>query len=147
MTAPEPWSHPDLVHYGEPVVPAALGPTEVVALLVVALGFDGRIDPDDELTQIAWSDIADRAGWTYPEAVDAIRAHYLESDGFVTPAAVTRLIRARRALVERERAKAEQLAEVARHRELTASNLRPDRAAHRARLRRIWRTLTAKEST
>lgn len=139
-------THPDLVHYGEPVVPPALSPAEVVRLLVTALAHDGRHDPADELAQAGWADVADRAGWTFPEAEEAIRRHYVESDAFITPAAVTRLIRARRALVERERAKAHQLAELARHREVTASNLRPERAALRAHLRRAWRTLTTKET-
>ena len=128
-------AHPDLVHYGEPVVPPALSPAQVVRLLNTALAFDGRHDPEDELAQIGWSDVADRAGWTVAEAEEAIRQHYVESDAYVTPAAITRLIRARRAAVDREREKAERRAWLARHQEATASNLRPERAELRAHLR------------
>lgn len=135
-------THPDVERYGDEAVPLAVSPPEVVALLVAAFGHDGRHDPGDELVQAAWIDTADRAGWTFPEALDAIHRHYVDSDAYLSAGAVTRLIRARRALVDRERIKAEQAEARVRHRELVEDAARPERVAFRAHLRRVWRTIT-----
>lgn len=124
----------------------ALSREEVVALLVAALGHDGRHDPGDELVQAGWLDTADRAGWTFPEALDAVHRHYVDSDAYLSAGAVTRLIRERRALAQWGIRKREQLAERARRTAELAALAGPEHAAHREHLRRTWPTLTTEEN-
>jgi hypothetical protein len=65
---------------------------EIIKLLQIAAAYDNRTIAD--AATHAWADAAHRCRWTYPEAADAIKAHYAEATEFVMPAHVTRRIRA-----------------------------------------------------
>ncbi|MGH3771892.1 MAG: hypothetical protein ACRDRW_10920 [Pseudonocardiaceae bacterium] len=67
---------------------------DVVRLVQTAGAYDGR--KASEVSVPAWADASGRGRWTYPEAVEAIKAHYAESTAFIMPAHVTERIRARR---------------------------------------------------
>jgi hypothetical protein len=112
-------------------------PDEVVALLVVALARDGRHDPSDELTVLAWREVAVRGRWTRREAEDAIHAHYTHSDRFLTPGEITQRIQRARAAAEDRRRRAAQLDA----RQLAPAN--PPTPERRQWLRQHWRDLRA----
>jgi hypothetical protein len=67
---------------------------EIIQLLGGASCYDAR-KPSEGMVN-AWSDAAERGRWTYPEATEAIKTHYVESTDFVMPAHVTKQIRAKR---------------------------------------------------
>jgi hypothetical protein len=60
---------------------------ELVGLLKVATAYDGRERGKPDV--LAWFDSAQRAGWTYPEALEAVKDHFAFDSGFLTPAVIT----------------------------------------------------------
>lgn len=69
-------------------------PDEIINLLTVAAAYDRRKAGQADVH--AWADAAARARWTYPEALDAVKAHYANSSEWLMPAHITEAIRARR---------------------------------------------------
>lgn len=66
---------------------------EIVNLLTTAALYDNR-EPDDEgLIAAVWQRASELAGWTYPEALDALYAHFAESKDYLMPAHITERIR------------------------------------------------------
>lgn len=71
-----------------------LNQNQVVALLKVATAYDGRERGRADI--LAWSDSAERAQWTYEEALEAVKEHFAFDGGFLNPAAVTKRVTANR---------------------------------------------------
>ena len=67
---------------------------EVRGLLTHAMGYDNR-KPGD-LNVASWIEASRRARWTFPEALEAVHAHYAERSEFLMPGMVTAHIRAAR---------------------------------------------------
>jgi hypothetical protein len=67
---------------------------EVVTLLQVATGYDGR--EIDEVLIALWSEAARRRRWTFVEAMDAVHEHFADETTWIMPGHVTRLINRRR---------------------------------------------------
>jgi hypothetical protein len=67
---------------------------DIVRLLQTAAAYDNRTIGEGPVR--AWFDSAERGRWTYPEAVEAIKAHYAESTAFLMPAHVSQRIKATR---------------------------------------------------
>ncbi|WP_157978650.1 MULTISPECIES: hypothetical protein [Nocardia] len=65
---------------------------EVIALLAVANTYDDR-KPSQALIS-AWSESAERAGWTLDAAKNAIHAHYAENTDRIMPGHITQHIKA-----------------------------------------------------
>ncbi|GAA2773637.1 zinc finger domain-containing protein [Saccharopolyspora taberi] len=72
----------------------SLSRNQLVGLLKVATAYDGRERGEADI--YAWSDSAARAGWTYEEALEAVKEHFAFDGGFLTPAVVTKRITAQR---------------------------------------------------
>lgn len=69
-------------------------PDETKKLLAVVAAFDGR--KPSEATAHAWHDTANRNRWTFPEAVEAVKAHYGANTEWIMPGHVTKMIKDRR---------------------------------------------------
>lgn len=67
---------------------------DVIRLLQTATCYDNR-NPSEGMVA-AWHDSAQRGRWTFAEAADAIKTHYLHSTDFVMPGHVTVIIRGAR---------------------------------------------------
>lgn len=61
--------------------------TEVRALLAACVAYDNRRPSTANIA--AWCEAANRAGWTFHGALDAIHAHYAESTAFLMPGHIT----------------------------------------------------------
>lgn len=61
--------------------------TEVRALLAACVAYDNRRPSAANIA--AWCEAANRAGWTFQAALDAIHAHYAESTAFLMPGHIT----------------------------------------------------------
>ncbi|MGH3825956.1 MAG: zinc finger domain-containing protein [Pseudonocardiaceae bacterium] len=68
--------------------------SEIVKILQIAAAYDNRIATDAAVH--AWGDTAQRCRWAYPEAAEAVKAHYAESTEYLMPAHITDRIRAQR---------------------------------------------------
>ncbi|HET6290465.1 MAG TPA: hypothetical protein VFG15_27425 [Amycolatopsis sp.] len=107
---------------------------QVRALLTLAMSYDNR--RPGELNLAAWHDAANRAGWTYDAAVEAIKDYYASDGRFVMPVDITTKLKATRGLPPRHIAlPAPQPASDehrARMRDLIGNTCRlPDHARHR----------------
>ncbi|MCF8610012.1 hypothetical protein L5G28_07535 [Gordonia sp. HY285] len=60
---------------------------QTVDLLTVIAAYDRRTVGKGDIA--AWHEAARRIGWTYPEALDAIHAHYAESTKWLMPGHIT----------------------------------------------------------
>ena len=60
---------------------------EIRTLLAAAVAYDNRRPSQANIA--AWCEAANRAGWTFPAALDAIHAHYAESTAFLMPGHIT----------------------------------------------------------
>lgn len=67
---------------------------QIKALLGAAMAYDHR-KPGEAMVS-AWMESASRARWTYPEALEAIHAHYAEDTEYLKPGHITQRIRASR---------------------------------------------------
>lgn len=67
---------------------------EIVDLLSAAIAYDNRNPTEAQI--LAWGEAADRARWTYREALDAVHTHYSRSSDYVMPGHITELIKAER---------------------------------------------------
>lgn len=79
---------------------------EIVDLLSAITAYDNR-NPN-QAAVLAWGKAAELGRWTFPEALDAVHAHYAENPAFLMPAHVTERIRA----VRQDRAMREQHAQL-----------------------------------
>lgn len=79
---------------------------EIVDLLSAITAYDNR-NPN-EAAVLAWGKAAELGRWTFPEALDAVHAHYAEDPAFLMPAHVTERVRAAR----QDRAMRQELAEL-----------------------------------
>lgn len=68
-----------------------LDDAQVRLLLAHVMAYDNR--KPGQATVAAWSEAARRARWTYPEALDAVHAHYAERTEWLMPGAITAHIR------------------------------------------------------
>lgn len=68
---------------------------EIIDLLTAASAYDRRSVGEADVA--AWSEAANRAGWTFPRALDALHEHFATSTAWLMPGHVTQLIRARAA--------------------------------------------------
>jgi hypothetical protein len=60
---------------------------EIRALLAAAVAYDNRRPANANV--IAWEEAANRAGWTFDAALDAVHAHYAESAAWLMPGHIT----------------------------------------------------------
>lgn len=67
---------------------------EVRLVLATAMAYDNR--KPGRAALLAWTEAAQRAGWTLDEAQDAVKEHYAHSAAFLMPGHITLLIDARR---------------------------------------------------
>jgi hypothetical protein len=67
---------------------------EVRLVLATAMAYDNR--KPGKAALLAWTEAANRAGWTLEEAQDAVKEHYATSTAFLMPGHITLLIDARR---------------------------------------------------
>jgi len=72
----------------------SLDRNEIIRLLQLAACYANRTPA--ESTVLAWEESARRGRWTFDEAADAIKNHYLNSTDFIMPGHITQLIRATR---------------------------------------------------
>ncbi|MCI2421488.1 hypothetical protein MOQ72_29045 [Saccharopolyspora sp. K220] len=79
----------------------SLTQNEIVGVLKVATAYDGR--QRGEADVMAWMDSAARAGWTYTEALEAVKEHFAFDGSWIGPAVVTKRIHAARESAERAR--------------------------------------------
>lgn len=76
-----------------------LNEDQVRALLTLAMSYDNR--RPGELNLAAWHDAANRAGWTYDAAVEAIKDYYANDGRFVMPVDITTKLKSTRGLPPR----------------------------------------------
>ncbi|GAA2376401.1 hypothetical protein [Gordonia cholesterolivorans] len=67
---------------------------QTIDLLTVIAAYDRRSSGEGDIA--AWSEAARRAGWTFPEAVEAVHAYFAESSKWLMPGDVTERIRVAR---------------------------------------------------
>jgi hypothetical protein len=67
---------------------------EIRLVIATAMAYDNR-KPGQAAT-LAWTEAANRAGWTLAEATDAVKEHYAHSAAFLMPGHITALIETRR---------------------------------------------------
>jgi len=71
-----------------------LDENQVRALLTLAMSYDNR--RPGELNLAAWHDAANRAGWTFDAATEAIKDYYANDGRFVMPVDITQKLKAMR---------------------------------------------------
>lgn len=67
---------------------------EIRRLLANVMAYDNR--KPGEANVLAWTEAANRGRWTFPEAVEAIHAHFAERSDWLMPGMITAHIRAAR---------------------------------------------------
>lgn len=71
-----------------------LGVDQVKLLLTACMGYDNR--RPGQLNIAAWKEASERGYWTFEFALEAIHSHYSRTDDFITPAAVTKMVKSMR---------------------------------------------------
>lgn len=67
---------------------------QVRALLTVCVGYDNR--RPGQVNVLAWQEAAERGGWTFEIAQEAIHDHYAKSEAFLLPAVITAYVKRQR---------------------------------------------------
>lgn len=67
---------------------------ETLDLLSAVTAYDNREATPENV--LAWQEAAHRGRWTFDEALDAVHAHYVETDKWLMPAHITERVRDRR---------------------------------------------------